>query len=74
MGKLLLAYPPTSESPEARANAITEIQRATESCAIANDCVVILDVSGRSLNDVPLVISFAEGFDLTEEVIQRLRQ
>jgi hypothetical protein len=74
LDKLLLARPPENEWPEARTDAIAEIQRATVSSAIAHDCAVVLDVSGNSRNGVPVVLFAAETLDLTGEVIQRLRQ
>ena len=74
MDKLLLVHPPVSGSPEARANAINDIQRATALCATAHDCVVVLDISGKSRKGIPLVMSAAETFDLTEEVMQQLGQ
>jgi hypothetical protein len=70
--KLLLVHPPASDSPEARAKAISDIQQATAFCAAAHDCAVVLDVSGKTLNGTPLVISAVETFDLTEEVTQQL--
>jgi hypothetical protein len=72
--RLLAAHPPASDSQEARASAISDIQRATASCAIAHECAVVVDISGKTVNGVPFLLSAAEILDLTDEVMQRLAQ
>src|SRR5207248_11227218 len=72
--QVFAAHPPTSDSPEARANAISEIQRASVVCARAYECGVVLDISGNSTEGYPFVLSAVETLDLTYEVIQQLRQ
>jgi len=72
--QVFAAHPPTSDSPEARANAISEIQRASVVCARAHECGVVLDISGNSTEGYPFVLSAVETLDLTYEVIQQLRQ
>ncbi len=74
VGRLLAVHPPASDSQEARANAISDIQRATAWRAAAHDCVVVLDSSGNSQSGWPVVLSAVETFDLTEEVMQQLAQ
>ena len=61
-------HPPDSDSPEARAKAILAIQRATASCARAHRCGLVFDISGHSLNGIPVVLNAAEPLDLTDEV------
>jgi hypothetical protein len=68
------AHPLTSDSPEARADAINEIQRATAVCARAHECGVVLDISQDSIEGYPFVLSAVETLDLTHEVIQQLKQ
>ena len=70
--RLLAVLPPTSNSPEARANAISDIQRATTACARTHECGVVLDISGNSTDGYPFVLSAVETLDLTGEVIQQL--
>lgn len=50
--RLLEAHPPTSDSQEARADAIGDIQRATAICAKRHECGVVLDISGKSTGDI----------------------
>jgi hypothetical protein len=47
--QVFAAHPLTSDSPEARANAISEIQRATAVCARAHQYGVVLDISQNSI-------------------------
>jgi hypothetical protein len=74
MNKLLSIHSPASDSPEARTNAINNIRQAIALCAAAHDCAVVLDLSGKSENGIPFVISAAETLDLTDEVIRQLGQ
>jgi hypothetical protein len=69
--RLLAVHPPTSDSPEARANAINDIQRAAAICAKSHECGVVLDISGKSTEGYPFVLSAVETLDLTDEVIQQ---
>lgn len=70
--RLLAAHPPASDSSEARASAINDIQRATASCAVLHECAVVVDSSGKSVNGAPFLLSTVETLDLTDEVLQRL--
>ena len=70
--RLLIAYPPGSDSKEARAEVLADIQRAIAICASAHDVVLVLDRAGKSLNGVPTVLSAADPFDLTDEIAQQL--
>jgi hypothetical protein len=73
-GRLLQTFPPPSDSPEAQTKAIADMQRATEASANVFNCVIVLDISGKTRKGVPLVLYAAETFDLTNDVILRLRR
>ena len=70
--RLLIVYPPGSDSKEARAQVVADIQRAIAICASAHDFALVFDRAGESLNGVPTVLSAAGAFDLTDEVAQQL--
>ena len=70
--RLLTAYLPGSDSKEARATVLADIQRAVAICASAHDFVLVFDRTGKSLNGVPTVLGSADRFDLTDEVAQQL--
>ena len=74
MDRLLAVRLPASDSPEARADVIRDIQRATAFCAAAHDCVVVLDFANDCQNGFPIVLSAVGRLDLTEEVVQQLTQ
>ncbi len=70
--RLFAAFPPGSDSTEARAKVLADIQRAVAICASAHDFALVLDRAGNSLNGVPTVLSATDRFDLTDEVAQQL--
>ena len=72
VNQLLATYPPKSESKEARAEAITEFQHVIAGRAEAHDCIVVFDISGKSLNGVSPLLAAVQSFDLTEEVLDQL--
>ena len=70
--RLLIAYPPGSDSKEERSKVLADIQRAVTICASVHDFAVVFDRTGKSLNGVPTVLIAADPFDLTDEVAQQL--
>ncbi len=55
-----------------RGEIMTEILKEIDSRAMAEGYDFVLDSSGRTLNDQPLVLRFPAGDDLTEAVIKKL--
>ena len=72
VNRLLATYPPTDDSKEARAEAITDFQHVIACRAEAHDCTIVFDISGRSLNGVSPLLGAEQSFDLTEEVLDQL--
>jgi len=72
VNQLLTTYPPKSESKEARAEAITEFRHVIAGRAEAHDCIVVFDISGKSLNGISPLLAAVQSFDLTEEVLDQL--
>ena len=70
--RLLAELLPDGASPEMRAQSIRDIQQATSSRAAAHNLDLVFDMSGKSLNNVPVISSAAGVFNLTEEVRHEL--
>jgi Skp family chaperone for outer membrane proteins len=70
--RLLLAYPLSSDSKEARVRLLADIQHAIAVCASAHNFTLVLDRGGQSLTQLPVVLSAADPFDVTDEVAQQL--
>jgi len=74
VARILSLHPSKADSMEARAEEIRKIQLAVAARAEAHNLVLIFDSSGQTMNGVRAVLSSAQSFDLTEEVIQQLGQ
>jgi hypothetical protein len=72
LDRVLTIHLPYDGSQESRAKAINDIEFVTAACALAHNCVIVLNNSGNSLNRIPFVLYSAEPLDLTDEVIAQL--
>lgn len=74
LDRVLTVYVPSDGSEQARVKAINDIELATAERGAAHNCVIVLNNSGKSLNDIPFVLYSADPLDLTDEVIAQLGQ
>jgi Skp family chaperone for outer membrane proteins len=72
VARLLEAHPPISLSQDAKTEAVLEIERAISARVTVHAFSLVFDVSGQSLNGVPVVMASPRAFDLTDEVLQEL--
>ena len=70
--RLLAELLPEVASPETRAQTLLDIQQATSRVASARNFDLVVNNSGKSLNEVPFIVSAAGVFDLTEEIRREL--